>query len=394
MKVLFIKKHSFGRDDIKRASKKQGAEVGFFDGTDAEDRENPAFSARLSEALDAAKPDIVFSSNYFPIVSNCCNEKNIKYISWVYDCPHISLYSYTVLNPCNYIFLFDKSMYDEMVKIGIKNVYYAPLCANPVRMLTAKEAFEDKSLLEKYKADVAFVGRMYDEEFNLYERLDGISDFARGYLEAIIEAQLKVSGYYFVEDVLKKDIVDEMKRVTNLEATKGGAETPEYVFAHYFLGRKITQIERHRLLAAVAEKFNLKVYTPNDDIGIPKAKNMGTLEYEDESSLAFNGAKINLNISLRSIKTGIPLRCFDIIASGGFLLTNYQADFADCFSDGEDYIYYADEEDMLYKIDYFLSHESERKEIAANAYEKLKKYHTYEERIKDILEIVSGQTNI
>ena len=37
----------------------------------------------------------------------------------------------------------------------------------------------------------------------------------------------------------------------------------------------------------------------------------------------FANSKVNLNITLRNIKTGIPLRALDIMGAGGFLLTNY-----------------------------------------------------------------------
>ena len=43
----------------------------------------------------------------------------------------------------------------------------------------------------------------------------------------------------------------------------------------------------------------------------------------------FRNSRINLNITLRSIKSGIPLRCMDIYGAGGFLLSNYQTDLFD-----------------------------------------------------------------
>ena len=51
------------------------------------------------------------------------------------------------------------------------------------------------------------------------------------------------------------------------------------------------------------------------------------------------------------LNEGIPLRCFEILGSGGFLLSNYQADFADCYADGEDYVSFVSKEDMLDKIE-------------------------------------------
>lgn len=63
--------------------------------------------------------------------------------------------------------------------------------------------------------------------------------------------------------------------------------------------------------------------------------------------LLFKYSKINLNITLRSIRNGIPLSCNGYKGAGGFLLTNYQNDFAMHFVDGEDYVSYSDREDML-----------------------------------------------
>ena len=82
MKVLFIKRQSLGREDIKEAFERLGHEVFYFDGEAADDRINPDFEDRLKQALDEKALDFVFSSNFFPIVSVCCNEKNIKYISY------------------------------------------------------------------------------------------------------------------------------------------------------------------------------------------------------------------------------------------------------------------------------------------------------------------------
>ena len=103
-----------------------------------------------------------------------------------------------------------------------------------------------------------------------------------------------------------------------------------------------------------------------------------------EAPLCYAGAKINLNISLRSIVNGIPLRCFDIMGCGGFLLSSYQADSLSFFTPDEDFVYYDSYEDLMTKCEYYLSHEKERLEIARNALEKVKQYHTYDVRIDEM----------
>ena len=99
--------------------------------------------------------------------------------------------------------------------------------------------------------------------------------------------------------------------------------------------------------------------------------------------------KINLNITLRSIQSGIPLRCMDIMGCGGFLLTNYQSDFLMHFTPNEDFVYYEDETDLLKKIDYYLEHDETRTVIAANGYEKVRSDHNFQTILSNIFSIAN-----
>ncbi len=96
---------------------------------------------------------------------------------------------------------------------------------------------------------------------------------------------------------------------------------------------------------------------------------------------------MNLNITLRSIVSGIPLRAMDIMGCGGFLLTNYQADFLEYFVPEKDYVYYEDLTDLVEKAGYYLIHEEERMAIARSGYQKVKEQHTYHERVRQMLTI-------
>ena len=72
------------------------------------------------------------------------------------------------------------------------------------------------------------------------------------------------------------------------------------------------------------------------------------------------------------------------MGSGGFLLSNYQADFLDLFVPGEDFVYYKSKGDLLQKVDYYLKHDEERKAIARNGHDKIVAKHTYRHRIKEM----------
>ena len=124
---------------------------------------------------------------------------------------------------------------------------------------------------------------------------------------------------------------------------------------------------------------------------MPHALFKGAIDYYDVMPYVFKGSKINLNITLRSIRSGIPLRAMDIMGAGGFLLTNYQEDFLRHFEPGRDFVYFTDKSDMLAKIDYYLSHDKERVEIAANGNRKVKEFHNYQRAVKEMMEVVNGQ---
>ena len=107
----------------------------------------------------------------------------------------------------------------------------------------------------------------------------------------------------------------------------------------------------------------------------------------------FHAAKINLNMTMRPIETGLSLRIWDILGCGGFLLTNYQAEIPDYFEIGKDLEAYESMEELEQKIQYYLTHEEERLQIAINGYEKVARFHTYEQRIAEMIRMISQTTD-
>lgn len=386
MKILFLDNDTFAKLDMIEAFKDLKFTVDLFRHDKIRELHDPDFDEAFRLKTFGAGYDFVFSLNYYQQLSNVCEKYGLKYISYIYDCPLVSLYSYTVLNKCNNIFIFDKEQYLTLRNAGIQTVHYLPLAAN-VRRLSAIDP--TPAIHEKLDAEVSFVGSLYNESHNLFDTLHGLSDHTRGYLDAIMEAQLKISGYFFIEELLTEPVLSDMQKARAYTHQPDGVETPAYVYANYFIARKLAEMERTRLLSAVSEHHTLNLYTHNPTPQLPKAYNMGPIDYYDVMPYVFHCSKINLNISLRSIRSGIPLRAFDIIGCGGFLLSNYQADFADCFVAGEDFDFYEDENDLLNKLDYYLSHDSIRAEIAANGQRKLTEQHTFLHRIRQMLEVIS-----
>lgn len=385
MRILYLDWPCFGKVDVQFTLEQAGHEFVPFFHKDYQERTSSDFDNAFQEFVRDTQYDCCFSFNYFPVVSDNCKNLGIKYISVIYDNPYVMLYSYSLINPTNYVFMFDKQEYLHLKNGGINTVYYTTL---PVNSTIIEFLMQKPFDYDKLSADVSFVGSLYNESHNFFERLIGINDYTKGYLDAIMEAQLKIQGYNFIEEVLTLDIMAELQRVAPYTPTPSGIETPEYIYSNYFIDRKLTSMERQRLLTAVAQYSDLKLYTIDKNATIPKAANMGAVDYYSEMPYVFANSKINLNITLRSIQSGIPLRAMDIMGAGGFLLTNFQSDFLDYFVPDEDFVYYENQEDLIEKVQYYLTHEKRRMEIAHNGHEKVKENHSFELFFKHIFEVV------
>lgn len=375
----------FGKEDMEEAFTKLGHNVikcPFFDNAEPEDKEA---AEGLERQIRELSPDFLFSFNYFPIAAIVCKNLGIPYVSWVYDSPHVRMYHYTIAYPTNYVFVFDSAVYEEFHSGNVPTVHYLPMAANTDR-LKAMNAFNEFEKREwKPQHEVAFVGSLYREKHQFYQRLTGITDYTRGYLEGLIEAQKLVYGYNFIQEVLPDKIIKDMQKSLPMQVRPGEVESIEYLFAQYVINRQITASERFEMLSLVAEKYGLDLYTPDQTVQISGCNNHGSLDAYLWAPYVYKTVPINLNITLRSILKGIPLRAFEIMGAGGFLLTNFQEDFLSYFIPGEDFVYFESREDLLSKISYYLKNDGERKQIAKNGFKKVAAKHTYVHRAEEIL---------
>lgn len=388
MNIFYLEWNSFCNEDMFEVLRELGHNVVKipFEGHKVSEEE---IGRRLDRRGGRSACDFLFSFNYFPKASKACQKREIKYVSWVYDSPHIHAYSYTVLNACNYIFLFDYAMYEELKNAGINTVYYLPMAVNEGRLASLKNTQEKQ---RKYSSDVSFVGSLYTEpKHRVYDKFQNMNGYARGYLDGLIQAQLNVYGYNFLQEMLTPEIVAEMQKAYPTDPNAETALKPEAIYADYVLARQVTSIERKEILEKLGKNYAVDLYTYDKNVAIPGVNNKGLVDYYDEMPFVFMNSKINLNISLRSIKTGIPLRAFDIMGNGGFLLTNYQAEFFEYFEPGVDFEYYTSQEEMLEKVDFYLNHEEARKKIAESGCRKVRQQHNIKLRMQTILNVLAGE---
>lgn len=387
-KILFLEWKSFGNDHVIAEFKNRGYRVECFPfPRETEDvRNGVELTEKLAMAIMKERPAFVFSFNYFPVAAIACKACRVKYVSWVYDSPYILLYSQSVFYETNRIFVFDSAEALKFQQMGVKNIHYLPMAAATTYYDTM---IPNEKQEETYGSDVTFIGSMYSEtKQHMFRHLEKLDDYTKGYLYGLMGAQKNIYGMDILEEALTAEIVEAMRKVCPVTEHGDGLETVKWVFANYFLARKVTAMERYEILEDLSQTYEVKLFTPEQTAALARVKNMGKLDYYTQAPYAIKSAKINLNISLRSIHTGMPLRALDILGCGGFLLTNFQSDFLEFFEPGKDFVYYESAADAKLLVAYYLEHEEERKRIAENGYQKVKEYLSYEKQVSKMLDLI------
>lgn len=239
----------------------------------------------------------------------------------------------------------------------------------------------------KFAHDICFVGSLYTEKNPFAKHSKNLSEKNLGYLEGLVKAHSIIYGYNFIEDCISNEIADEYF-ANEYQLPEKAECTLSKVLAQNDLCLKIAVEERQRLLSFLSEHFYVDMYTLSETSPLPKVHFHGEASSLFEAPQIFNQSKINLNFTLKSIQTGLPLRIFDIMGSGGFVLTNYQTEIPEYFTPGVHLDTFASDDELLSKVEYYLEHEKERAEIARNGYEEVKANHTWIHRCSQILTTV------
>lgn len=343
----------------------------------------------LNELLKQDTYSFVFSINFFPSVSDVCNIWGIPYLCLIVDSPVLELFSTSLANPCNKIFLFDRQLYNDFHHINPDGIFHIPLATN-VRDNYATATMASAADRARFSSDISFIGSLYSEKC-LYNQIT-LPEKMRGYVDGLIEAQLLVYGYNFIEECVTTELIEAFCKVRPelINFPDSMKVDTKAVIAQHIISVKVAEQERLRYLKVLSEHFNVDLYTGSDTSSMPLIHNRGFAKTNTEMPIIFHQSKINLNLTAKSIRSGLSLRIFDVLGCEGFLITNYQAELPEHFNIGEDLEAYTSLDDLMGKCEYYLLHDKERQEIAHNGFEKVKKYHTYDIRLTQMLEIAFG----
>ena len=102
----------------------------------------------------------------------------------------------------------------------------------------------------------------------------------------------------------------------------------------------------------------------------------------------YRQSTINLNITSEQLLSALPVRIFDVLGCGGFLMTDWRADIDRLFSPGRELVVYEDVSDLIKKIHYYLKNPQERQQLAASGKKRVINEYTFQRIVPTILQRV------
>lgn len=131
--------------------------------------------------------------------------------------------------------------------------------------------------------------------------------------------------------------------------------------------------DRVRLLAALERRYKVSDYRRR--------------YYMRDMARVYSQSRIVFNVTLKGL---LNMRVFEVPPSGALLLTE-RSDHngqSELLRDGEEFVTFSGEADLLQKVDYYLAHDDERERIARAGQSAVLSRHTYGHRVEHMLDVI------
>ncbi|MED7669631.1 glycosyltransferase [Pseudomonas moraviensis subsp. stanleyae] len=334
--------------------------------------------------LMSTRPDYVLTVNFNQYISEVCELLKIPYLAWVIDTPCYPIYDKSINHSHSFTFIYDAAVARRLRQSGVRQVYHLPVAANLERIGQVDFHAHD-SLAED---DISFVGNLTRTEYRT-SILPHLSARTREGSKRLIDSLNRPDGFLNLSAQLGAELVSAIKQESGYPLAGDHYLLVTEKLA-YLLGREHSWQERIDVIQRLEERFSVAVYG-NEEWRAQIAGYAGHADHFTEMPRIFQRSKINLNIIRSFVESGLPMRVFDVLSCGGFLVTNDKEDLRRLFTDGKDLVTYRDTQDLIEICGYYLEHDQERRAIAQQGRATIAQNHTFVQRMTDMLSTVQSE---
>lgn len=376
MQILFYQTNHRAENRIIQAMQTNGySVVPFFCPLQTEEQITQ-FRTLILQLVKEKKADMIYSMGYTAALSDCCMELGVLYIANCCDAQEMTAFEGNLANDCNRILVADSDRISLLQKNGAGDVYYVPMAP----LLSADRIRGDGR--SRVSEKISFIGAIHQD--NLYQKFAALPDSVRGFMDGVLTAQTKVYGCSLYDEVFDESFWEIMHKVMNASGSMSDSKL-KYMVKNYFFDMQVTKLERMSLMKMLAEKFGDDFcYYAQQGEKIDGVEALEKVPFGTGLALHYHHTPINVNITNRARHSGIPQKVWDVLACGGFLVSNYQPDFEGLLVPGEDFVMYGSAGELIELAMYYMQHEEERMRIAENGFQKVQRLHSHELRLKNL----------
>lgn len=255
--------------------------------------------------------------------------------------------------------------------------------------------------IEKFQPDVIYTGnhilldkamKSYLPKVNLYAlwnaspMKDGIDlshfdvglSFNEVYHEHLRKRGIKNIEYnsFYIDPEIKNRL-DSMKLQQDIDISFVGRHSPMFKTRNQFLYDVYSEFKKtYNIQYYLLSEARVKGLIPTLPWKLLRAYNKPV--FLEDMFKVFKRSKIVLNAHSNITGDGKGnMRVFEVLGSGSFMLSDHGI-YPEHLEAEKDFVTYNNKKDMLEKIEYYMTNDKEREEIALNGYKKISKYYSTE----------------
>jgi len=331
---------------------------------------------------------VVVGINYTQGLAQACRDLELRLLIWEID-PATD-----ALTPCDppadhaHIFSYRRAQLPVYAAAGFPKASYLPLAANPDRRFPVELEGEDA---DHYKSPLAFVGASMLNQANQFRELliaeyclwrGGSPTEARDtcclYLEAMRSAHRDDLTRSHVATLLDEAMPEFMA------AMRSRPDKPDPVI----LASEMTAADKR--LVYVSKLGPLGVHVWGDKGWSPTEEHgtvyRGRAGHRFELNKIYCGAGINIDIGRIYQNDMVTMRVFDVMACGGFVLTERNDALLELFTEGVELDCYTSLQELVEKAEHYIKNPDEAAAIAARGLDAVLAHHTIRGRVETMLQ--------
>ena len=148
---------------------------------------------------------------------------------------------------------------------------------------------------------------------------------------------------------------------------------------------------REKYLQSIGD-LDLNIWGTEGWAKTPLAKLFHGRSIGDQRYDIYSHSKIVLDINWDlMLVEGLSNRSFEIAGCGAMFMTDYvREDIKRAYTENKEVVLFRDEQELREKIKYYLKHDDEREKIAQAGYQKTVANHTYNNRMKQLIDTIEN----